>query len=305
MLARIKQLIFVIVLCLRRTSEAFFRFVGPVLSVGALTLVTGLIGDHFLVVIPYYAPYTSLTGLVHIVTTSFVAVNIYYYYLKSMMTPPGHPPQQHIDPEELERIRNEPQPSKGSGFARYCKVCKVIKSERSHHCHVCRRCVLKMDHHCPWINNCVGHNNHHYFVLFLAHTLFGVFYGAVMAFAPFQQALDFKQVWSAVLPRSAVILSFILEVALVAALGALLGWQIFLLLTGQTTIEFYFNKAMQRDYDNYRNPYDLGTKLNFRHFFHTDSGVHWYSWFVPGGTTVLGDGLHWKTYRDVKPEHAV
>jgi hypothetical protein len=41
MLARIKQLIFVIVLCLRRTSEAFFRFVGPVLSVGALTLVTG------------------------------------------------------------------------------------------------------------------------------------------------------------------------------------------------------------------------------------------------------------------------
>lgn len=95
----------------------------------------------------------------------------------------------------------------------------------------------------------MGHNNHHYFVLFLAHTLFGVFYGAVMAFAPFQQALDFKQVWSAVLPRSAVILSFILEVALVAALGALLGWQIFLLLTGQTTIEFYFNKAMQRDYD--------------------------------------------------------
>lgn len=41
MLARIKQLIFVLVLCLRRTSEAFFRFMGPVLSVGALTLISG------------------------------------------------------------------------------------------------------------------------------------------------------------------------------------------------------------------------------------------------------------------------
>jgi len=83
--------------------------------------------DHFLVVIPYYAPYKSLTGLLHISITSFVTINIYYFYLKSMITPPGHPPQQYIDPDELERIRNEPQPSKGRGFARFCKVCTYTR----------------------------------------------------------------------------------------------------------------------------------------------------------------------------------
>jgi hypothetical protein len=81
-----------------------------------------------LVVIPYYASYTSVTGLVHLAITSFVAVNIYYFYLKSMLTSPGHPPQQHLDDDELERIRNEPQPTKGRGFARYCKVCTYLRA---------------------------------------------------------------------------------------------------------------------------------------------------------------------------------
>ena len=52
-----------------------------------------------------------------------------------------------------------------------CHTCNEIRPLRSHHCFICGVCVFKMDHHCPWINNCVGHYNHKYFLLFLTWLL--------------------------------------------------------------------------------------------------------------------------------------
>lgn len=63
--------------------------------------------------------------------------------------------------------------------------------------------------------------------------------------------------------RSAVVFVFVLAFSVGAALAGLLGWHVYLISTGQTTIEFYVNKA-RRERARLRgvlyvNPYDRGS----------------------------------------------
>lgn len=64
---------------------------------------------------------------------------------------------------------------------------------------------------------------------------------------------------------------FVLSAAVGVALSAMLGWQLYLVLTAQTTIEFYFNryKAQQAKKKGkvYNNPFDLGLLENWLYFY--------------------------------------
>lgn len=50
----------------------------------------------------------------------------------------------------------------------FCRVCRILKPERSKHCKICGRCVARFDHHCPFVGNCIGARNHRMFWWFLA-----------------------------------------------------------------------------------------------------------------------------------------
>ena len=118
-----------------------------------------------------------------------------------------------------------------------CKFCKELKILRSHHCQVCGICVFKMDHHCPWINNCVGHYNHRYFVLFLTWLMLGCVYVSI-----FSLPILFSS--SAKLKKSHEF-SF---VSILCLVGMLLmtffnTWNWFLVIKGNTTIEFWTLKS--------------------------------------------------------------
>jgi len=69
------------------------------------------------------------------------------------------------------------------------------------------------------------------------------------------------------------------------------------MLTSQTTIEFYVNRQAisnaKKAGKNYRNPFDLGIQSNFQNFFGTRVSPFWFSWLLPGGIKVVGDGLSW------------
>jgi hypothetical protein len=64
---------------------------------------------------------------------------------------------------------------------------------------------------------------------------------------------------------------FVLSVAVGLAVGLMLAWHLYLVLTGQTTIEFYFNRyrmqmAKERG-ETYYNEFDLGYRRNWDFFF--------------------------------------
>ena len=130
-----------------------------------------------------------------------------------------------------------------------CKYCKEIKPLRTHHCSLCGTCVMKMDHHCPWINNCVGQNNHRYFLLFLFHSLIYTFLIAVITLPIiifrkkieedntnkiiFKKDFKMKEVkFIGTLSLTSLVIEFFFA-----------GWNWFLAINGNTTLEFWSDKT--------------------------------------------------------------
>jgi palmitoyltransferase len=178
------------------------------------------------------------------------------------------------------------------------------------------------------VNNCVGHFNHRYFVLFLLYLFLVCAYGAIMSYTPFMESHRFAvvsypppsihpyssrrvafvsgfnlcrrltrthtqhddQPWIGLSARGTIVLIFVLSVAVGMAVGLMLAWHIYLVLTGQTTIEFYFNRyrmqtAKERG-ETYHNEFDLGYRRNWEFFF--GKGRFWFSWMLPALTPPPG-----------------
>ncbi|EME84146.1 uncharacterized protein MYCFIDRAFT_96657, partial [Pseudocercospora fijiensis CIRAD86] len=127
--------------------------------------------------------------------------------------------------------------AKSTGKPRYCKKCNSVKPDRAHHCSTCRKCVLKMDHHCPWLATCVGLRNYKAFILFLVYTsLFCWTDFLVSAWWVWQEFNDRVQTMQGMLVVNTILLS-VLGGIIGLVLSGFTGWHIYLLLSGQTTIE--------------------------------------------------------------------
>jgi len=280
-----RWLMFKALLCVKWVFESFIRVVGPLFVVVACVLISGVAYVHFSNNVPFYAPYNSLGGVIHLVAGAYIAFCIGYNYLSAVLTPAGFPPP------APPNVTIETQEAQGG---KWCKKCSRPKPERAHHCHVCGKCVLKMDHHCPWIANCVGHRNHHFFILFIFWLWLGCAYVSTLAFVPFQLSSQTTVPYNAVVSRGSVIFSFIISIAVFIALTLMMLWQAYLVLTSQTTIEFYYNRsrssAAYRQGKVWRNPFDLGIANNFQIFFGTRESRYWFSWLLPWGVIPYGDG---------------
>jgi len=96
---------------------------------------------------------------------------------------------------------------------------------------------------------------------------------------------------------------FVLSTAVAVALSVMLAWQLYLVLTSQTTIEFYFNryKAQQarKKGRTYNNPYNLGLLENWLYFFGIKREPYWwFIWLLPNHK-MGGDGITFPTRGDV------
>lgn len=275
--------------------SAFFSFwvqlLGPLLILTATVLISFVIYTYFAYLLPLVAP-SGVGHYLHLVIAGVLIVNIAFNYYSVVTTPPGFPPdREEVDGEEVAALRSAPAPRRGEGWARWCRRCDNLKPERAHHCHVCGTCVLRMDHHCPWISNCVGYANHRFFFLFVYWLWLGCGYVALLAsgpafFAPAGSSTHYF-----------IHLSFLLTISILFSLGILLGWHIYLVLTGQTTIEFMYNKLQARDAKrrgvSYRNPFDLGWRKNFLLFF----GVRqWWLFALPNRALPPGNGVSYPKF---------
>lgn len=128
-------------------------------------------------------------------------------------------------------------------------------------------------------------------------------YAAIMGFKPLLVASNFEEIWESRASRSSVIFAGVLTIAIFVAMSILFFWQTYLMLTAQTSIEFYINQSRTRSMKRrglvYKNPYDLGIRRNFQQFFGMDSNRWWFMWLLPGGPRQVGNGILWKTRSDV------
>ena len=152
----------------------------------------------------------------------------------------------------------------------YCERTQAPKAPRAHYDHVTKKQVLNMDHYCPWMFNPVGYLNYRYFWLFLLWVWAGCVYCVFMTMIPFASMTRRRPVWGVSVQREArgsVSFIFIITSSVGFAVSILFFWHVYLLLTAQTTIEFYGNRtraARSRSRGEiFRNPYDLGTWRNW------------------------------------------
>ncbi|EOD23905.1 hypothetical protein EMIHUDRAFT_223092 [Emiliania huxleyi CCMP1516] len=264
------------------------RVVGPVLVVLANSLIALVSVQWIFGLAPVYvtAPYGVVaSGLVHAFGI-YLLLNILFNYWGCLLTRPGFPGD-HLAAVEAaaERATRDSTVPR----VRFCKRCRVPKPARTHHCSVCNRCVLKMDHHCPWVNNCVGFFNYRYFLLFLLHLAAGCVFVMCTCLLGHLQGHDLLSARN----------SSVLFVAVLCALGIFLFWHVYLVLTNQTTIEFYSNRmdAMEarREGRTFRNQYSLGYRANAEQVFGPRTRSY-LGWTLVSRTRPPGDGVDWPTH---------
>lgn len=211
------------------------------------------------------------------------------------------------------------------GSYRYCRHCKHYKPDRAHHCSVCGRCILKMDHHCVFINNCVSFFNHKFFVCFVTYAFLGCFFVSVVSFSTFLTIITESPSSRSIIAESpsgagrllnayavlsrAVALSptrtsspasvltvpdymktiavigYIMSSAFAFALAFFVGFHIYLIAKGRTTIEMYELTDPQRAARVAR--YNLGISQNFKNTCGTSPAC----WFFPTRAFIPGDGI--------------
>jgi palmitoyltransferase len=147
---------------------------------------------------------------------------------------------------------------------KFCRHCRCIKPPRAHHDSVSGKCVFEMDHYCPWMNNCVGYYNYRYFVLFLSYLFLGCCYivivtnSQVLKLNAIERLRDYvtlslslchrnQLVHGAVTLEDIVLLTWTVGFSASLAVGILLGWHIFLIVTNQV-LSFPFLSLLTHPY---------------------------------------------------------
>jgi len=256
--------------------EIALFMIGPVLSTCALLMIFFVTHTFFNEVFPHMVEERGPV-MAYMITSLgvYLLFALLFNYLSATWVGPGHPP---ADLDEQTRANLFDDPSrKPNAPLRYCQKCKNLKGMRTHHCSLCRRCVMKMDHHCPWVNNCVGYRNHKYFLLFLLYLTSGAVFFLLCGSGQVSRVLRGHPttgtfLFAAVLCLASSIASFFF-----------LTWNIILVATNQTTIEFITNFTNRE-----KNVYHLGYFRNLEEVF---GNPVWYMWLLPSRAPPLGDGI--------------
>ncbi len=274
--------------------KAFMRLLGPVMIIGANLLFFNIIYNYMFHLLPKMSGDNVMLYFTHFLFGFFLLSNIEFNYMGCIFTPPGHPepcldPRRYLGLKINHRQRNlvdhyafnttlELEPAVNY---RWCKHCKCIKPPRTHHDSITGRCILHMDHYCPWMGNCVGKNNYRYFVLFLIYLFLGCVYILMVSYYVVQLVTIERAPNSVALMylTNAAVLTFTIGLSAGISVLILLVFHTFLVLTNQTTLEFYINWEERREAKEqgyvFKNPFDKGWRKNLIRVFGDCAWYHY------------------------------
>ncbi|KAI7866082.1 hypothetical protein BDF14DRAFT_1729159, partial [Spinellus fusiger] len=113
-------------------------------------------------------------------------------------------------------------------------------------------------------------------------------YFALFSWRAFIVSIDFVNVevgWPYYFPRPLLAFSLILTICMGLALGGLCAWHYYLILTAQTTVEFYNNSyekgLAKSEGEIFVNMYNFGAKENLIRFFNIGERYRWYTVLFP------------------------
>lgn len=277
------------------------RIVGPILICVATFLICAVVHIFFKTVVYFIATPWTASYAVHSAIVLWIAGNILFNYFACVCTRPGYA----LSEEEVNaRIQSGEDMDRDKAGA-------LMKPPRSHYCQISRRQVLRMDHFCPWVGNCVGFYNYRYFFLFLTWLAIGCWYGVMISLVPFFKCMHRRdpatmRVNPICASKAHITFAFVITLSVGVAVGLMLAFHVYLVLSAQTTIEFYYNKFTNKG-KQYRgemfvNPFDLGRTKNWHAVFGVGA-YHW-SWLMPSLALPPGDGFTYMTRSDSLRERA-
>lgn len=105
--------------------------------------------------------------------------------------------------------------------------------------------------------------------------------------------------WPYYTPQTIVILAYLLAVLMGMGLASMLSWNIHLVSTNQTTVEYYDNGQLaagaRLNRKQFLDAYNHGWKQNWKIFLNAGKGMSYPIWrpLIPSPWDVRGDGIRW------------
>ncbi|XP_066589228.1 palmitoyltransferase ZDHHC16A-like isoform X2 [Prorops nasuta] len=277
--------------------------------------------------LPYYWEKSPSLTIVLLIIGNWLLMNVCFHYYMGVKVPAGYPPQGGLIPEAVSICKKciKPKPPR----THHCSVCNRCILKMDHHCPWLNNCVGHFNHR----------HFFQYMAFTVTGVLFIMIFGAEIAyqeiFYPQEPELDGHPVRinnSEIIPimesmdhlskeelaeiarlaeenkerewkRKVIIFAALICVATFVALGALTWWHAGLITRGETSIEARINSTETEKYKAlgkvYENPYNLGSRENWRLFLGL-SGRSWWNVMFPSMHGPYGNGLTWRTIHDAK-----
>lgn len=130
-----------------------------------------------------------------------------------------------------------------SSDIKYCFICNKLKYPRFYHCKHCNTCIYKLDHHCFFIDNCVGSHNQNYFLQMLLYLNISLTLSLILHIIWMFQNIFSESSKSSTKQKDNTlevlnIIHFIFNTGILFCTSLLLCYQIFLINSNLTSLEY-------------------------------------------------------------------
>lgn len=307
--------------------ENFTACLGPVFVVMVSILTACIVCIAYWIGLPYWWEKSPTATVILLIVGNWLLANVVFHYYMGVNVPAGYPPEGGLIPEAVSICKKciKPKPPR----THHCSICNKCVLKMDHHCPWLNNCVGHYNHRYFF----------QYMVFTVLGILFIIIFGVEIAYQEFFPAqdpdLDGHPVRindSEIIPvtesldhlsaeeiaeiakraaeakakewkRKMIIFAALICVSSCLALGALAWWHAGLISRGETSIEAHINNTESQKHKNqgkvYRNPYDFGTRENWRLFLGL-SNRNWLHILFPSNHEPYGDGLTWKTIHDAR-----